>query len=145
MRKRRLKYLKNLEEDDEIIVGIYIGWYFSCISGLINFNVEIIPNEIGDNITPSVLYIEDDKNILVGKEALKKSNDPKKIIYDFIKLLEDFRDKHTQEFIRLCLQYQVKNKNEKPFIEIENNENKYYFRKRQYFLYLFILMIIKKI
>ena len=75
------------------------------------------------------------KKILIGKEALKKSNEPKKIIYDFMNLLgKDFRDKHVQKFIEYfkCEIYnKVCNKKEKFVIEIENNENKYYFSPEQ--------------
>ena len=62
----------NEQQDDEIIIGIYIGPNFSCISGLINYNIEIIPNEIGDNITPSVLFIEDDKKNINRKRGIEK-------------------------------------------------------------------------
>ena len=50
-------------------IGIDLGTTFSAISCINRHGVpEILPNELGKNITPSVIFFENDQ-IIVGEEA----------------------------------------------------------------------------
>ena len=74
----------------EICVGIDFGTSNSCSGIYLNGNVKIVPNKIGERITPSVVLFkpikDKDKNnneiikeeILVGEEALCEPIEDKK-------------------------------------------------------------------
>lgn len=51
------------------ILGIDLGTTNSVVAFMEGDTPTIIPNDVGDRITPSVVYFQDDGNILVGKKA----------------------------------------------------------------------------
>ena len=55
--------------EDEYAIGLDLGTTFTCIGVYRNGWVEIIPNRNGEKLTPSVVIIIDDKNVLVGEET----------------------------------------------------------------------------
>ena len=56
--------------EDEYAIGLDLGTTFSCIGVYRNGWVEIIPNKIGEPITPSVVIISNEKPI-VGEDTIK--------------------------------------------------------------------------
>ena len=79
--------------EPEICVGIDFGTSNSCSGIYLNGNVKIVPNKIGERITPSVVLFkpikDKDKNnneiikeeILVGEEALCEPIEEKRILF----------------------------------------------------------------
>lgn len=67
---------------EEITVGIDLGTTFSAIAYLNDYGKpEVIPNLEGDRTTPSVIFFDDDGEVIVGKEALNQSiTDPKRTV-----------------------------------------------------------------
>lgn len=63
-------------------IGIDLGTTNSCISIFRNNKIEIIPNDLGNKITPSCVCIEE-SNIIVGEMAKCKNN----FIYDVKRLI----------------------------------------------------------
>ena len=71
--------------EPEISVGIDFGTSNSCSGVYINGVVKIVPNKIGERITPSIVLFKTNKkkdqinkkvlkeDVLVGEETLKKS------------------------------------------------------------------------
>ena len=67
-------------DDEELAIGIDLGTTFSCAAVLRNGKVEIIPNEIGENLTPSIVSFVDG-GVLVGEQTFNHLiKNPKKTI-----------------------------------------------------------------
>ena len=129
---------KNIEQ--EIGVGIDFGTSNSCAGVYINGNVKIVPNRIGERITPSVVLfkstkIKDKKNnekikeeIFVGEEALcEPIGDKKNYIYEIKRFIgldyEDFEESGFKDF----LDYDIENIDGIPKVKIDfEGKNKYY-------------------
>lgn len=55
-----------------MIVGIDLGTTNSLIAYMEGQEIKVIPNKLGDNLTPSVVSVDDDGIVYVGKTALEK-------------------------------------------------------------------------
>ena len=62
-----------------MIIGIDLGTTNSLVSYFHEGETKIIPNRLGDNLTPSVVSIDENNNIYVGKIAKER-----KILYPHI-------------------------------------------------------------
>ena len=124
-------------EDEELAIGIYIGETNSCAAVFRNGKVDIIPNELGQHLTPSIVSFDEEKGILVGEEALNKFiKDPKKTIHGIKRLMgKDFRD--------ISVMYNIRNKfwefdiiekkeNRRSLIKIENKLRYFYYPEEIY-------------
>ena len=83
-------------------IGIDLGTTFSCVAVWQNGKVEVIPNEQGNTINPSVVSF-DKGQILIGEEAKRHlTSNPKNTIYDAKRLIgRKFNDKEVQKDIKL--------------------------------------------
>ena len=111
---------------EDLPIGIDLGTTFSCIGVYRNGEVEIIPNEIGDRTTPSVVYFIDDK-IYVGEQTeYEKLKDPKNKIYAVKRIIgRKFKDEEVQKDISM-FSYKVSNNKGRPQIEVNSNGIKKY-------------------
>ena len=115
-------------EDKKYCVGIDFGTSNSCAGIYIKRSVRIVPNKMGERITPSVVFLDNNKK-LVGEEALFETIGKDK---NFINEVKRFIGLDYEEFEELgfdkSVSYVVKNIDGMPKIEIEesNGEKKYY-------------------
>ena len=127
---------------EDYYIGIDIGTSNSCSGLFLNGKVKIIPNKMGERITPSVVLLQNNQKYYVGEEALCESVGSDK---NFISEIKRFIGLSYDEFIELgfdkSINYRhlIKNINGLPTIEIENNGEKSHFTAED-----ITYMIIKK-
>ena len=90
-----------MHEKGNVAVGIDLGTTFSCIAVFKNNKIEVIPNEIGDSTTPSIVTFSGNK-IYSGEETLRiQTRDPKNTIYGVKRLIgKYFEDREVQDEIK---------------------------------------------
>ena len=106
------------------VIGIDLGTTYSCVGIFRNGSVEIIPNELGNRITPSVVAFTDDDR-LVGEAAKNQAAlNPKRTIYSVKRLIgRKYNDKEVQMDKKL-LPYDIIDKDGKPYIQGETKGQK---------------------
>ena len=104
---------------DGPVIGIDLGTTYSCVGYFRNGGVEIIPNELGNRITPSVVAFTDEER-LVGEAAKNQAAlNPKRTIYSVKRLIgRKYNDKEVQMDKKL-LSYDVAEKDGKPYVSVE--------------------------
>ena len=114
--------------DDELAIGIDLGTTYSCVAVLRNGKVDIIPNENGHNLTPSIVsFPEEGEGVLVGEDCLNQLiKNPKKTIYSIKRLIgRNFLDKEVQHDIKSNFwNFDVveQKQSKRPVIKIENKD-----------------------
>ena len=110
---------KKRSEVDGPVIGIDLGTTYSCVGIFKNGRVEIIPNELGNRITPSFVAFTDEER-LVGEAAKNQaSQNPERSIYVVKRLIgRKFEDKEVQKDMKL-LPYKVVSKAGKPYVQVD--------------------------
>jgi heat shock protein 5 len=110
---------KKKKEIEGPVIGIDLGTTYSCVGIFKNGRVEIIPNELGNRITPSTVAFTDDEK-LVGESAKNQATmNPLRTVYVVKRLLgRNFKDKEVQRDIKY-LSYKIVDKSGKPYISVE--------------------------
>lgn len=109
------------------VIGIDLGTTYSCVGIFKNGRVEIIPNELGNRITPSIVAFTDDEK-LVGEAAKNQGAiNPTRTIYSIKRLIgRKYNDKEVQHDKKL-LPYEIVNKDGKPYVQVNvKGTNKQY-------------------
>lgn len=128
---------------DGPVIGIDLGTTYSCVGIFRKGQVEIIPNELGNRITPSVVAFTDEER-LVGEAAKNQAAlNPTRTIFSVKRLIgRKFADKEVQHDRKL-LPYNVVNKDGKPYVEVEIKGEKKLFSPEE--ISSFILIKMKQI
>ena len=110
------------------IIGIDLGTTYSCVGIFKNGQVEVIPNELGNRITPSVVSFTDEER-LVGEAAKNQATvNPTRTLYDVKRLIgRRYADK-TVQYDKKFMPYEIIDKEGRPYIQVPNvkGENKVY-------------------
>merc|ERR1712070_561898 len=106
-------------EIDGPVIGIDLGTTYSCVGIFKNGRVEIIPNELGNRITPSYVAFNDEEK-LVGEAAKNQGSlNPLRTIYVVKRLIgRKFEDKEVQRDMKM-VPYKIVSKNSKPYVSVE--------------------------
>merc|ERR1712048_794021 len=103
------------------VVGIDLGTTYSCVGIFKNGRVEIIPNELGSRITPSVVAFTEEER-LVGEAAKNQAAiNPTRTIYDVKRLIGRKYSEKTVQSDKKFLPYAIIEKETKPYIKTEVN------------------------
>ena len=131
-------------DDEEPALGIDLGTTYSCVAVWKNGKVDVIPNEQGSRITPSVVAFTN-KERLIGDAAKNQIvKNYKNTVYDAKRLIGRlYNDKVVQEDMKLW-PFKVKDDgNNRPLIEVEYlNEKKGFYPEE---ISSIILKYLKKI
>jgi len=101
------------------VIGIDLGTTYSCVGVYKNGNVEIIPNDQGNRITPSYVAFDGDERHIGDAAKNQASINPTNTVFDVKRLIgRKFTDETVQQDIKL-LPYNIKSKDGKPFVEVE--------------------------
>jgi endoplasmic reticulum chaperone BiP len=101
------------------VIGIDLGTTYSCVGIYKNGHVEIIPNELGNRITPSVVAFTDEER-LIGEAAKNQAAiNPTRTVYDVKRLVGRKYNDQTVQHDKKYLPYDIVNKDTKPYIRAE--------------------------
>jgi heat shock protein 5 len=102
------------------VIGIDLGTTYSCV-GIYKSGgkIEIIPNELGNRITPSYVAFTDEERLVGDAAKNQASINPTNTVFDVKRLIgRTFDDVHVQRDIKL-LPFKVVNRENKPYIEVQ--------------------------
>jgi len=107
-------------KSDELVIGIDLGTTYSCVAVARNGNVEIIPNENGNRITPSYVSFGPEER-LIGDAAKNQatSSNRKNTVFDAKRLIgRKFSDKHVKKDMKVW-PFNVVNEKGAPLVEVQ--------------------------
>lgn len=102
------------------IIGIDLGTTYSCVGIFKNGQVEVIPNELGNRITPSVVSFTDEER-LIGEAAKNQATvNPTRTLYDVKRLIGRRYNDKTVQYDKKYLPYEIVDRDGKPYIQVPN-------------------------
>lgn len=108
------------EDDLGPVIGIDLGTTYSCVGVLENGNVEIIPNDQGNRITPSYVAFAEER--LVGDAAKNQAAmNPLNTVFDVKRLIGRRYNEPTVQRDKKLLPFRIIGKDDKPHVEVEVN------------------------
>ncbi|XP_071096471.1 endoplasmic reticulum chaperone BiP-like [Haliotis cracherodii] len=107
-------------EDLEPVIGIDLGTTFTCVGVFRNDNVEIIPDEQGNRITPSFVAFTPDGETLIGHAARNQlTTNPENTVFDVKRLIGRTCDDPSVQRELQRYPFKVINEDNKPHIQVK--------------------------
>ena len=121
-----------MDNSTEYALGIDLGTTYSCVSLFKEGEIEIIPNEINEKTTPSIVTFLDNGDVKAGEQALNyEIKNAQNTIYSIKRLIgREFDKKLEEEIQKENWPFEIVkiDQNSKPKIKVNlNDEIKYYF------------------
>lgn len=103
----------------DIAIGIDLGTCYSCVSAFVNGKVEIIPNDQGNRITPSMVAFTESERLIGDAAKNQSSLNPRNTIYEAKRLIgKKYTDTSVQNDMKLW-PFKVVNENDRPKVEVD--------------------------
>lgn len=100
-------------------IGIDLGTTYSCVGVWQNDHVEIIANDQGNRTMPSYVSFTAEERLIGEPAKSNAANNPTNTVFDSKRLIgKSFNDEKMTDIMK-HLSYNVINKDDKPFIEVE--------------------------
>ncbi|KAK6195268.1 hypothetical protein SNE40_000736 [Patella caerulea] len=107
------------KQDQDPVIGIDLGTTYSCVGISTKGQVEIIPNDQGNPITPSYVAFTDEGELLIGDAAKDQQiSNPENTIFDFKRLIGRTWDDPSVQKDKEYYPFKIVNKNGKPHIKV---------------------------
>jgi len=117
------KDAKDAKKIEGPVIGIDLGTTYSCVGIYKNGRVEIIPNDQGNRITPSMVAFTEDGERLVGDAAKNQATlNPENTVFDSKRLIGRVFSDPTVVKDRAVWPFKVVNRDGKPAISITTND-----------------------
>lgn len=101
------------------VIGIDLGTTYSCVGIYKNGQVDIIVNEMGNRITPSVVAFTDEER-LIGESAKNQASlIPQNTVYDVKRLIGRKYNEKTVQQDKKYMPYEIISKDGKPYIQTQ--------------------------
>merc|ERR1719327_1706181 len=101
------------------VMGIDLGTTYSCVGVYKNGRVEILQNDQGNRITPSVVAFTKEGRLVGDAAKNQAALDPSNTVYDAKRLIgRNFYDETVQADMKHW-PFEIKNKDGKPVIQVE--------------------------
>jgi len=108
------------KDSEKAIVGIDLGTTYSCVAVWRNGRVEVVANDQGNRITPSVVAWTPEGERLIGDAAKNQAaSNPKNTVFDVKRLIGRPFDDEMVTYDRKHLPYTVVDHNNMPFIQVD--------------------------
>ena len=109
-------------KDKEYNIGIDFGTSNSCVGVYMNGTVRVAPNKIGERTTPSIVLFSNNKERLVGEEALNQQKDDKNnIIYEVKRFIGLTYEEFEEDGFKKYLNYDIANVDGIPKVKLMFN------------------------
>jgi len=102
------------------VIGIDLGTTYSCVGVYKNGQVDIVPNDQGNRITPSYWAVDSSGTRLVGDAAKNQATvNPENTVFDVKRLLGRQYDDASVQADKKLFPYKVANQGGKPVIQVQ--------------------------
>ena len=114
-----IKLIKSSDNEVGTVIGIDLGTTFSCVGVFQKGKVEIIANEVGNRITPSIVAFQEGQRFIGDSSLPFLISSPQNSIYAIKRLIgRRFTDPEVQSELKR-LPYKVIDKDNRPYVEID--------------------------